>query len=288
MKPMRTILVIAAVLLALPFWGVLLANWPLRWISQLQPDSTALNTLLAPLSLSGFLSLMALAHPTRYVVLSAMAILAALAALIALVAAHGARVWRRPAAYLCLAALLAVLVFPWTRAAYQPAIATRPGVELRLVNRPTGLIATAVRSLQIGAEVRPEVYEPPRRADAVQIPPTPTRAPVAALCFEPRVRHYEEHKGCCAEVAGLVYNRQGQPFGPRGAVVHIEGPPATDRYVRDFGVDAGGGYAITALSVNKYTIWLRGPNIRSRQYAVEYNDLAKIRVIVDFYQVACW
>lgn len=133
-----------------------------------------------------------------------------------------------------------------------------------------------------------DVLTPARWADVVQIPPTPTRAPVAALCFEPRLRHYEEHKGCCAEVAGLVYNRQGQPFGPRGAVVHIEGPPATDRYVRDFGVDAGGGYAITALSVNKYTIWLRGPNIRSRQYAVEYNDLAKIRVIVDFYQVACW
>jgi len=165
MRQTRTILVMAATLLALPFWGVLLANWPLRWISQLQPDSTALNTLLAPLSLSGFLSLMALAHPTRYVVLSAMAILAALAALIALVAAHGAQLWRRPAAYLCLAALLAVLVFPWTRAAYQPAIATRPGVALRLVNRPAGLIATAVRSLQIGAEVRPEVYEPLGWAD---------------------------------------------------------------------------------------------------------------------------
>lgn len=165
MRQTRTILVIAAVLLALPFWGVLLANWPLRWISQLQPNSATLNTLLAPLSLSGFLSLMALAHPTRYVVLSAMAILAALAALIALVAAHGAQLWRRPAAYLCLAALLAVLVFPWTRAAYQPAIATRPGVALRLVNRPAGLIATAVRSLQIGAEVRPEVYEPLGWAD---------------------------------------------------------------------------------------------------------------------------
>ena len=112
--------------------------------------------------------------------------------------------------------------------------------------------------------------------------------PAAALCFEPRLRHYEEHKGCCAEVAGLVYNRQGQPFGPRGAVLHIEGPPATDRYVRDFGVDAGGGYSVTALSVDKYTIWLKGPNIRSKQYPVQYDDWAKIRIIVDFYQVACW
>ncbi|PKO22974.1 MAG: hypothetical protein CVU38_06580 [Chloroflexi bacterium HGW-Chloroflexi-1] len=118
--------------------------------------------------------------------------------------------------------------------------------------------------------------------------PTPTRPLAAALCFEPRLRHYEEHKGCCAEVAGLVYNRQGQPFGPRGAVLHIEGPPATDRYVRDFGVDAGGGYSVTALSVDKYTIWLKGPNIRSKQYAVQYDDWAKIRIIVDFYQVACW
>ncbi len=160
MKPMRTILVIAAVLLALPFWGTLLLNWPLRWISELQADSTASNTLLAPLSLPGFLSLMALAHPTRYVALSAAAIVAALAALVALVAAHGSQVWRRPAAYLCLAALLAALILPWTRAPYQPAMATQPGVELRLVNRPSGLIATAVRSLQIGAEVRPEVYEP--------------------------------------------------------------------------------------------------------------------------------
>lgn len=115
---------------------------------------------------------------------------------------------------------------------------------------------------------------------------TPTPAP--ALCFEPRLRHYEEHKGCCAEVAGIVYNRQGQPFGPRGAVVHIEGPPATQRYVRDFGVDPGGGYNITALSKDNYTIWLRGPNIRSKQYAVEYPDWAKIRIIVDFYQVPCW
>lgn len=119
-------------------------------------------------------------------------------------------------------------------------------------------------------------------------PPTPTPRPAATLCFEPRLRHYEEHKGCCAEVAGLVYNRQGQPFGPRGAVVRIEGPPAPQRYVMEFGVDAGGGYTITALSVDKYTIWLKGPNIRSKQYAVEYPDWAKIRIIVDFYQVACW
>ena len=42
-----------------------------------------------------------------------------------------------------------------------------------------------------------------------------------------------------------------------GAVLRIEGPPATDRYVREFGVDAGGGYNVTALSRDKYTIWLK-------------------------------
>lgn len=131
---------------------------------------------------------------------------------------------------------------------------------------------------------------PGRWPEAVQ--PTPSPAPistaVAALCFESRLRHYEEHKGCCAEVAGLVYNRQGQPFKPRGAVVYIEGPPAPQRYTHEFGIDTGGGYAVTALSVDKYTIWLKGPNIRSKKQPVEYPDLAKIRMIVDFYQVPCW
>jgi hypothetical protein len=121
----------------------------------------------------------------------------------------------------------------------------------------------------------------------VPLTAAPARAPAPALCFEPRLRHYEEHKGCCAEVAGLVYNRQGKPYGPRGAVVRIEGPPAGDRYVREFGVDAGGGYSITALSVNPYTIWLKGPNIRSKKYEVRYDDWATIRILVDFYQVAC-
>lgn len=120
-------------------------------------------------------------------------------------------------------------------------------------------------------------------------PPTPKSIspPALALCFEPRVRHYEEHKGCCAEVAGLVYNLQGKPFGPRGALVRIEGPPATNRYMREFGVDAGGGYSITALTVDAYTIWLKGSNIRSPKFEVKYPDWAKIRILVDFFQVVC-
>ncbi len=124
---------------------------------------------------------------------------------------------------------------------------------------------------------------------------TATPAPVAAapappapaLCFQPRLRHYEQHRGNLAEVAGLVINRQGQQFAPRGAVVRIEGPPANNRYVREFAVAVDGGYNVTALSVNPYTIWLKGPGIRSEKFAVTFPDLANIREIVDFYQVAC-
>lgn len=130
---------------------------------------------------------------------------------------------------------------------------------------------------------------PARWAEAVPAAATtPTQPPAAALCFEPRLRHFEEHKGCCAEVVGLVYNRQGQPFAPRGAVMHIEGPAATNQYVHEFGVAPNGGYEVTALSVNPYTLWIKGPNIRSRQFAVKFDDWAKIRAVVDWYQVACW
>lgn len=138
-----------------------------------------------------------------------------------------------------------------------------------------------------GVDLPPPERWPETEGATATPTPRPASPPATALCFEPRLRHFEEHKGCCAEIAGLVYNRQGQPYGPRGAVLRIEGPPATSGYVREFGVDASGGYSVTALSVDKYTIWLKGPNIRSKQYAVEFSDWAKIRIIVDFYQVAC-
>jgi len=127
-------------------------------------------------------------------------------------------------------------------------------------------------------------------------PETMTQSPKATAvpstgsgltCFEPRLRHFEEHKGCCAEIAGVVYDLAKHPYGPRGATLHIEGPPATDRYVRDFGVDPGGGYNVTALSTDAYTIWLRGPGISSIKFEVKYGDWAKIRAIVDFFQVLC-
>lgn len=137
--------------------------------------------------------------------------------------------------------------------------------------------------------LHPEGVDAPAPVRWAEVVPTATPAPPPAmLCFEPRLRHFEEHKGCCAEVVGVVYNRQGQPFAPRGAVMHIEGPAATNQYVHEFGVAPNGGYEVTALSVNPYTLWIKGPNIRSRQFAVKFDDWAKIRAVVDWYQVACW
>jgi len=137
--------------------------------------------------------------------------------------------------------------------------------------------------------LHPEGVDAPAPERWAEVVPTATPAPPPAmLCFEPRLRHFEEHKGCCAEVVGVVYNRQGQPFAPRGAVMHIEGPAATNQYVHEFGVAPNGGYEVTALSVNPYTLWIKGSNIRSRQFAVKFDDWAKIRAVVDWYQVACW
>lgn len=140
--------------------------------------------------------------------------------------------------------------------------------------------------------LHPEGVDAPAPVRWAEAAPAAAAAPAApapaALCFEPRLRHFEEHKGCCAEVVGVVYNRQGQPFAPRGAVMHIEGPAATDQYVHEFGVAPNGGYEVTALSVNPYTLWIKGSNIRSRQFAVKFDDWAKIRAVVDWYQVACW
>jgi serine/threonine protein kinase len=128
---------------------------------------------------------------------------------------------------------------------------------------------------------------PPASWAASVSTPTPTQAASPLLCFAPRRRHYEQHLGCCAEVAGLVYNLQGRAFRPNGGVIRIEGPPASNQYIREFAVAADGGYSITALSVDAYTIWLKGPGISSQRYQVRYTDPAKIREIVDFYQVPC-
>ncbi len=140
--------------------------------------------------------------------------------------------------------------------------------------------------------LHPQGVDAPAPARWAETAPAAAAAPAApapaALCFEPRLRHFEEHKGCCAEVVGVVYNRQGQPFAPRGAVMHIEGPAATNQYVHEFGVAPNGGYEVTALSVNPYTLWIKGSNIRSKQFAVKFDDWAKIRAVVDWYQVACW
>jgi len=126
--------------------------------------------------------------------------------------------------------------------------------------------------------------------DGVDIPatvtptPLPTNTPVPQLCFEPRLRHFEEHRGCCGEVAGIAYRTNGRlSWG----YLHIEGPPATERYQREFGIAKDGGYQVTALDqFSDYTIWLKGSRIRSKKYIVHYED--KLRAIVDFYQVPCW
>jgi len=120
------------------------------------------------------------------------------------------------------------------------------------------------------------------------LPPGSTQPPAATLCFEPRLRHYEDHKGCCAEIGGLVYNAQGKPYGPRGATLHIEGPPATDRYVRDFGVDASGGYGVTAAYSGPVHDLAEGSQTSAaRSTRCATRTCPRIRIIVDFYQVAC-
>jgi len=70
MKHTRTALVIAAVLLALPFWGMLVVGYPLRWAFELLPGSPLINAIISPMSILGFFGLLALAHPVRYVVIS--------------------------------------------------------------------------------------------------------------------------------------------------------------------------------------------------------------------------
>ena len=115
--------------------------------------------------------------------------------------------------------------------------------------------------------------------------PTPTPAPPPPLCFEPRLRHYEEHRGCCGEVVGIAYTYGGRLSWGQ---VHIEGPPATDQYRMDFPVNKDGGYEITALNqFADYTIWLKGTRIRSGKFVVHYEDLGKVRAVVDFHQIPC-
>ena len=119
--------------------------------------------------------------------------------------------------------------------------------------------------------------------------PPPTKPPPAALCFKPQLRHLEEHKGCCGEVVGLVKRSNGSPYG--AGAIHVEGPPATDRYVHEFGVAKDGGYQVTALTALGsgifYDVWLRGNGIRSDAYRVQFTDPDRIRAVVDFFQVPC-
>lgn len=161
MKRTSPILISAAILLALPFWAILLLVYPLRALYALGIQAPLLEWLLgAP----HFFATRLLADLPRYVIISAAALVATSAAAIALIVRDRSRVWRRPAFYLCLAGVAGVVALPFAYGPYQPAVKAAPGAELRQVEQ-RGWLAGVVKGLQAGAEVRPLVYEPLGWAD---------------------------------------------------------------------------------------------------------------------------
>lgn len=161
MKRTSTLLIGAAILLALPFWAILLLVYPLRALYGLGVQAPLVEWLLAA---PHFFATRLLADLPRYVIISAAALVAALAAAGALIARDRFQVWRRPAFYLCLAGAAGVVALPFAAGPYQPAVQAAPGAELRQVEQ-RGWLAGVVKGLQAGAEVRPLVYEPLGWAD---------------------------------------------------------------------------------------------------------------------------
>ncbi len=161
MKRTSILLIVVAVLLALPFWAILLLPLPMRALEALGIRAPVLNWLVAA---PHFGATLLLADLTRYVLISAGALLAALGAAGLLIARRRSQVWRRPAFYVCLAGLAGVLVLPFAVGRYQPAVRAAEGAELRQVERPDQ-VAGVVKALQAGAEIRPLVYEPLGWAD---------------------------------------------------------------------------------------------------------------------------
>lgn len=161
MKRTSTILIGAAILLALPFWAILLFVYPLRALYALGVQAPLLEWLLAA---PHFFATRLLADLPRYVIISAAALVATSAAAIALIVRNRFQVWRRPVFYLCLAGVAGVLALPFAAGPYQPAVQAAPGAELRQVEQ-RGWLAGVVKGLQAGAEVRPLVYEPLGWAD---------------------------------------------------------------------------------------------------------------------------
>ncbi len=161
MKRTSTILIIATVLLALPFWAVLFLPLPLRALYGLGVQAPLVEWLLAA---PHFFATRLLADLPRYAIISTAALVAASVAAGALIARDRSRVWRRPAFYLCLAGVAGVLALPFAYGPYQPAVKAAPGAELRQVEQ-RGWLAGVVKGLQAGAEVRPLVYEPLGWAD---------------------------------------------------------------------------------------------------------------------------
>lgn len=131
--------------------------------------------------------------------------------------------------------------------------------------------------------------QPQRCLDMKPTPqPTNTVPPPVVRCFAPRLRHFEPSKSGMAEMGGLVLDWNEQPMGPPGAIVRVMGPPATNRWSHDYGVDpVSGGYQVTALTVDVYTVSLVGPNVRSSELPVRYAHGPNLRAVIDFHQVPC-
>lgn len=121
-------------------------------------------------------------------------------------------------------------------------------------------------------------------------PPTATNTPVTPpppICYQPVLRHFEEHKGSAGEIVGIV-----QGGGGKGWVIHVEGPPATNQYRHNFGIAADGGYEVTALTAFPtdgiyYTVWIVGSNVRSGKHVVRFTDPARIRAVIDWKPGKC-
>lgn len=166
MKRTSAILLIIVVLLALPFWAILLLGYPMRVLYALSDlgSDCARVTLEWLLGAPRFWATLALADLSRYVTISAAALVAALAAIGILILRQRSRAWRHPVLYLCLAAIAGVLALPFAVGPYRPAVRSSAGVELRQVEQP-GWLAGVVKGLQAGAEIRPLVYGPLGWAD---------------------------------------------------------------------------------------------------------------------------
>jgi len=158
------LLTAVAVPLTMPF----LAFWPLSLLMRLShrlfPSISSTAGWFFGIEAYPFLSAWLLSDMTRYVTISLVALASSSAALIWLIMRERRQFWRRGHFYASLIAFAGVLAFPLLMH-YRPVVQAVPGVELRLVERPS-LVEGAVRGCQAAAEVRGCQYEPLGWADA--------------------------------------------------------------------------------------------------------------------------